>query len=184
MRVIQVRGTSGSGKSTVMRRVMDGSGPWVGVTKAGRKNPWYYVAGDPLVAVVGHYASQCGGGDTIGSAPAIYGLTKVLEQNGVRTVLQEGLLLSEDSRWTNQLKLDGHDVRCLFLTTPLDRCLRQIEGRRAEAGNEKPLNPANTANRVRVIDRARLKLLEYGVPCRRASADQAPGIVLDWLRRS
>lgn len=177
--IIQIRGTSGSGKSTVMRKVMEGVSSfteeeWHPEYSEGRKKPLYYRMGG--LVVLGHYESACGGCDTIGSAPQVFDLINSLN-DGFQTILCEGLLLSEDTKWSSQMK----NLRVVFLATPLDVCLRQIEGRRAEAGNEKPLNPANTANRVDVIERARVKLNALGVYCRRASASQAPGLILNWL---
>ena len=93
-------------------------------------------------------------------------------------VLCEGLLLSEDVKWTSQMK----DVHCFFLTTSLERCLSQIKARRAEAGNEKPLNEYNTSNRVGVIEKARQRLLDLGVDCRRCSTDQCPELIMNLLR--
>lgn len=170
--VIQIRGTSGSGKSTVVRAVMNEFHGWTPVMRSGRKQPLYYESEE--VVVLGHYESPCGGCDTIGSAKAVYDLIGEVE---ARTILCEGLLLSEDVKWSSQLK----GLRVIFLTTPLETCLRRIRGRRKTAGNTKPLNPNNTANRVATIERARVKLTNLGVPCRQCSADEAPRIILGWL---
>jgi hypothetical protein len=174
--IIQIRGTSGSGKSTVMRRVMEGAGTWIAHNQEGRKRPLYYTCNDLKgVAVLGHYESACGGCDTVGSAREVFELILSLPQY---TILCEGLLLSEDVKWSSQLK----DLHVLFLTTPLEQCLTQIKQRRTEAGNEKPLNPENTSNRVATIERARVKLSQVeGVHCYRCSANQAPRIILNWL---
>jgi ABC-type dipeptide/oligopeptide/nickel transport system ATPase component len=55
--IIQLRGTSGSGKSTAMRRVMDSLGDWNAVYAPGRKKPqlYYTAAGSEWgrVAVLG-----------------------------------------------------------------------------------------------------------------------------------
>lgn len=177
--IIQVRGTSGSGKSTVVRRVMD-AGKWEPVHVPGRKRPLYYrsvTPGRPSVAVLGHYESPCGGCDTIGSARAVWELVCDIRPK-FRAVVCEGLLLSEDVKWA----LQTPDLYVLFLVTPLTECLGRIRARRAAAGNEKPFSEHNTANRVGVIERARVKLIEAGVPCRRCTSDQAPEIVLNWIR--
>lgn len=177
--IIQIRGTSGSGKSTVMRTVMEHfpSG-FQAMRREGRKQPLYYVSlGERIVTVLGHYETQCGGCDTIGSARAVYDLISELPEAFQRTILCEGLLLSEDVKWSSQLP----NLRVIFLTTPLDRCLKQIEGRRHEAGNEKPLNPDNTSNRVQTIERARLKLEAKGVLCRRCPPEQAHEVIMKWI---
>lgn len=176
--IIQVRGTSGSGKTWVMKKVMDQFYPWTPITVSGRKQPLYYVHPEQSLAVLGHYNSACGGCDTIGSARAVYELIQKVQAEwlGVRIVC-EGLLLSEDVKWSSQLK----DLRVVFLTTPTADCLTNIEHRRKLVGNDKPLNPKNTENRVGVIERARVKLTDYGVLCRRAPSQQAYKLIIRWL---
>lgn len=181
--IIQIRGTSGSGKTWVMREVMKrlpGMLERKPIYVEGRKQPLYYLFEG--VAVLGHYEATCGGCDNVGSARAVYDLIhKVYPACG--TVLCEGLLLSEDTKWTKELAKEYPGaLRVIFLTTPLEKCLSQIESRRKEAGNDKPLNPFNTSNRVTTIERARGKLEAEGILCRRCSPNQAPSIVINWLR--
>lgn len=172
--IIQVRGTSGSGKSTVMREVIAGLGGKVKpVMREGRKNPLYYMIDD--IAILGHYESPCGGCDTVGSARQVFDLLQEVE---ARIVLSEGLLLSEDTKWSKQLK----DLWVVFLTTPVETCLERIRERRKKAGNNKPLSETNTRNRVAVIERARLKLVAESVICRRCSSNQAADVILNWIR--
>jgi hypothetical protein len=171
--IIQIRGTSGSGKSTVMRKVMDLVGVWEPVYKEGRKQPLYYTSNG--IVVLGHYNSPCGGCDTIGSARAVFDLIKSID---AKIIICEGLLLSEDVKWSSQLT----DLRVIFLTTPLDQCLTWIAGRREKAGNDKPLNPSNTTNRVGVIERARMKLSLVGVQCSQCSAGKAPSVIISWIK--
>lgn len=179
--ICQVRGTSGSGKSWVMREVMKGLGEYETQYITGRKQPFDYFF-NGLIYVLGHYESPCGGCDTIGSAGKVYEVVKRFFEgpDNARHVLCEGLLLSEDTKWTLQMPAIS-EVRVIFLNTDLDTCLAQIEKRRKAVGSEKPLNPKNTANRVATIERARVRLTEAGIYCRRASASQAPGLILDWL---
>lgn len=184
MSVVQVRGTSGSGKTTVVRAFMALAGGWTPVYRPGRKKPLYYVSKDleETVAVLGHYeGTACGGCDTIGSARAVYDLAAELAEGDgpFFHVLCEGLLLSEDVKWSSQFQ----DLRCLFLVTPPEECLRRVAGRREKVGNDKPLNPKNTLNRVSVIERARVKLNQLGIKCLRTTSHQAPGILLKWLGR-
>lgn len=161
-----------------MKRVMEEFSPWELKFREGRKRPLYYSCQNDLL-VLGHYESACGGCDTIGSAGKVFELIQQLqEEYGQIYILCEGLLLSEDVKWSRQLD----DLHVLFLTTPPETCIEQIKGRRAEAGNEKPLNTANTLNRVPVIERARVKLEAEGVVCRRAPSGQAVNIILKWIQ--
>lgn len=171
-----------------MRSVIEGIAPlpaWTARYVGKRRKPLFYE--HPTGAVIlGHYEATCGGCDNVGSAAAVYGLiNEVLKDKPVANVLCEGLLLSEDTKWTLELhRAYPGLVRVVFLTTSVGECLNRVRGRREAAGNEKPLNPANTENRVGVIERARTKLSLAGVYCRRVSSEQAPGVVLGWLRGS
>lgn len=183
--IIQVRGTSGSGKTYVMRRIMDCVGDWQAEYVPGRKRPLLYqtLEGSEWgkLVVIGSYEAVCGGGDTIGSARAIFDLIQDVEQRlNPDVILCEGLLLSEDTKWSSQLQ----DLKVYYLSTPLERCLAQIQQRRLATGNEKELNPANTTNRVNVIERSRLKLEELRVWTRRCAADQCVRLILERLRRN
>jgi cytidylate kinase len=173
--IIQIRGTSGSGKTTVMREVMK-QFQWNPRIVKGRKKPLWYQAKQMDLAILGHYEeSACGGCDTVGSARQVYELIQTLNMD---VILCEGLLLSEDVKWARQMM----DLRVIFLTTPLETCLERVAKRRETAGNDKPLNPANTTNRVATIERARVKLVELGVVCRRCTTEQASKLVLEWVR--
>jgi hypothetical protein len=177
--IIQVRGTSGSGKSTVMRRVMERLGNWKPHYTEWRKKPlWYNLVeeGGPKVVVLGHYETLCGGCDTIGSARQVYEVIQLLPQETV--VLCEGLLLSEDVKWSSQLK----GLRIVYLTTPLEDCLKNIEKRRKLVGNHKPVNPANTTNRVRIIDKSRFRLREMGISCVQVTVEQAVSLLVQWVQ--
>lgn len=183
--IIQIRGTSGSGKTYAMRAIMEDLYRQYGPAKSkmveGRKKPVAYQFGP--VVVLGHYEAICGGCDNVGSAAKVYDLTTEIVREQPRVhVLGEGLLLSEDSKWAKQLKADGHEVACVFLTTPLAKCIEQVCSRRREAGNDKPLNTENTSRRVAVIERARVKLVDCGISCRRCPAGQAPRVVYELLR--
>lgn len=186
--LIQIRGTGGSGKTTVMNQVMRELSPWKeeciggnseGSTAKGR--PLYYRNPDSVV-VLGPYHTQCGGCDFIrkpgGGSGGVPTLFNVIQSIKFRHMICEGLLLSEDVKWSSQLK----DLRVVYLTTPIARCLSQIKSRREEAGNYKPLNPDNTKNRVYVIERSRVKLKGLGVPTYRCSSEVAPKLILSWLR--
>lgn len=185
MTVLQIRGTSGSGKTYVMRRIMDCVGDWQAEHIPGRKRPLLYqtLEGSEWgrLVVLGSYEATCGGCDTIGSARAVFDLVLDVQQRlNPNVTLCEGLLLSEDTKWSSQLQ----DLKIYYLSTPLECCLAQIKQRRLATGNDKELNPANTANRVKVIERSKLKLEELGVWCRRCPADQCVRLILDRLRRN
>lgn len=183
--ILQIRGTSGTGKSTVVRRVMEWySNDWDKFYKEGRRQPLFYRAGD--VIVLGHYEIACGGCDTIGSAKAVYEtLVDLIENSGhVRgnpKIICEGLLLSEDVKWSLQLD-EAYGVKAVFLTTSREECLRRVEIRQA---GRKPIDPERVdrklTRRIETIERARLRLVAAGVTCKRANSDQAVDVVKNWI---
>lgn len=178
--IIQIRGTSGSGKTWVMRQMFL-SRKFEPIYTTGRKKPVAYMNVDDQIYIMGHYESPCGGCDNIGSAAEVYNTIQAMRLPLFPTILCEGLLLSEDVKWTSKLA-EGTKVKTLFLTTPVEQCLDQIRSRRKEAGNEKELKTHNTTNRVAVIERARVRLEEAGVYCQRCSANQAPFIINKWIK--
>lgn len=172
-----------------MRQTIEAIKPlrlWQHRYNTGRKKPISYftdVIGRPRLHVMGHYEATCGGCDNIGSANQVYHEIRQILMFGhhKHDILCEGLLLSEDTKWTMAIA-QTVDVRLLYVNTPLQKCLDQVQSRRAEAGNLEPLNPTNTSNRYKTIERGRQKLVEAGVTCRRCAVSQVPGIVLQWLK--
>ena len=77
--IIQVRGTSGSGKTWVMKSLLERLKPFKGVLVEGRKKPLFYV-NSTSVAILGHYEAACGGCDNIGSAAAVAELIQNLRE--------------------------------------------------------------------------------------------------------
>ena len=184
MMIIMIRGTSGSGKTWAMRSAMsdleiDCPEPEKGMVE-GRKKPLWYRYG--TVFILGHYEATCGGCDNVGSARKVYELwQKLMEKFDSPIIICEGLLLSEDAKWTKEAKDNGWDPRVIYLNTDVEHCITQIKERRKAAGNDKPLNEKNTRHRVNVIKRSRVRLEEMGVPCRGASSGQVSGIVRRWI---
>lgn len=132
--IINIRGTSGSGKSTIIKKVMATYPVKIPVMIKGRKQPLgYYLKreGRPTLAVVGHYEADCGGCDTIPAGhDKVYELVNYARKEGC-DVLFEGLLLAaEYIRASNMNKEIGHELKIIALTTPIDQCLASINARR------------------------------------------------------
>jgi hypothetical protein len=161
-----------------MKQVMASLGYWQSVMSPKGKFPLYNLS-ENRVAVLGVYGEVNRGCDRLGSAHTIYDLTCSLLERQAQPLLAEGLLLSNDVKWTAQLQ--DFDLRVLFLSTPLDVCLHQLESRREQSGNKRPLNQMVTANRVRHIQSARTRLQELGVWCPMVSPGQAVREILEWL---
>ena len=182
-KLIQIRGTSGSGKTWVTRELLKRLGPFEPQYIEKRKRPLFYSNRQDVV-ILGHYESACGGCDNVGSAAKVYDLVNELKGKTLygnkRTFICEGLLLSEDSKWTKQLNSE-FKLTVYYLVTDIELCISQIIKRRVEAGNLEPLNESNTRNRVGVIERSRQKLIDSEITCIRCSAKQAPNFILETI---
>ncbi len=147
-KIVSLRGTSGSGKSTVVFDLMKRY-PFKGVDLDAKGRPEGYSMalpnGEPLF-IVGRYDTQCGGCDGVHPYEEIFKRIERYQAKG--HVLFEGLIVSSSygniGRATEKW---GNRVTFAFLDTPLDVCLVRVKSRRALKGNDKPLNPLNTATK-------------------------------------
>lgn len=185
--IINIRGTSGAGKSTIVNNVTDAFPILEPVLTPGRKRPLYYLCrlapGEfPTLAIVGSYESPCGGCDTIKTKAEAFELIKALYGKVAQHVLFEGLLISEDTGYT--LDLDGvfpDDLLVALINLPVEECVASVNARRAaKRGPDAPgVNPENTTRRHAVIARAVDKLHEAGVPTFTGSRAEVEALVLE-----
>lgn len=204
---IQIHGTSGAGKTTLMRRIMDDAAeteadlpiPYIVHSWTDKKTQklktktfqlgCYYVlsalhAQTPFL-VAGSYSATCGGLDSL-SAPGIadtfYPELKKIADAG-HTILMEGLIQMSMGRALD-LVASGYEVKAFFLSTPLDECLRRIDERRAAAGKGPLENHENTVTKFNDKPRIMKKLQEGGVSCNSVSCDEAFDAIMEMLRAS
>lgn len=184
-RIIQLRGTSGSGKTTIVRNFMDQH--FTGFQRMpvfveGRKQPLLYQCVDrnglPALAVIGHYESPCGGTDTISGYDRIYQLVEEQFKLGY-SVLFEGLLSSDERSRTIKLNNDTQGgVTCILLNTPVDQCIDSVnERRRAKDPNKPDVDPKNTVMKHRSTKRTLQVLQENGVNCVVASREETAALI-------
>lgn len=171
VRIVNIRGTSGSGKSTLVRRVMELIGPRTAEFDRGRRQPLYYRLPRPEVAgrdvvVLGHYETACGGCDTITELDMSFRLAREQAAAG-NHVIMEGLLLSGEVRRTIELhywaQANGAALHVIRLTTPIEQCVANVQQRRTDRGDERPLNPKNTLAKERTVQTVTKRLREAGV---------------------
>lgn len=145
--LINVRGTSGTGKSWVMYQLMEryNAEPITDETLPSRSKTSGYTMADGNVAIIGRYESACGGCDTIKS-PAL--VVERLEQfyREFPIVIFEGLVVSHTfQRYADVAdrykEETGEETHFLFLDTPLKKCIGRVRKRRHERGNTKPFDP-------------------------------------------
>lgn len=172
--IINLRGTSGSGKTTIVKHIMAQFAVREPVFTAGRKQPLYYrLWHDPLdfqakkdsdLVVLGHYETACGGCDSLPTTDLVCNL--VYELSGQSThVLFEGLLFSAAiGRAIEFHEVFGKTGFCVVaLSTPLDECLASVNQRRwAKDPTKPPVNPVNTESKFGAVLRSVEVLQENG----------------------
>lgn len=185
--IIQIRGTSGSGKSTVVRQVMMRyNAGRAKVMRVGRKQPLGYILTprDPALRklfVVGHYETACGGCDTLPSYDASIELVREAHARGL-DVLFEGLLISGEVRRCVQLHQHGLPYHVIGLEVPLEVCVDSVNARRREKNPDKPdVNPRNTEAKYKTVQGAMRKLREAGVSAEWCTREAAVDRVLELL---
>lgn len=170
--IINIRGTSGSGKTFATRRVMELCGKEILYHIEGRKRPMAHIFPDANLVVMGSYQTTCGGCDTISKFDDCYeAIDKFAKER--RHVLYEGLRQASDVKRIKWLRKQGHKVVAVTLTTPLEECLEAVRERRLARGNTKPLNPFNTTSKYKGIHRADSRLLYMGVSVHKVDREAA-----------
>ncbi|HAM40072.1 MAG TPA: hypothetical protein DCP69_01700 [Candidatus Omnitrophica bacterium] len=191
--VINVRGTSGSGKTTVVRGVFKaGTAEKLFATEDdgslfGKQSPKpeaYRVDVDGVarpVFVIGSYEQVCGGCDSIGTQDEVCDRVRRYAAKG--HVLLEGLLISHLFSRYAALDRELQPTRYVwaFLDTPLELCLARVEQRRLERGVTKPLNPTNTTQKWHDAHRVFAKCQAAGLDARWVDHQTATADVLAWL---
>jgi predicted kinase len=166
MLVINIRGTHGSGKSTIVKAILDrydcGSEP---MKVEGEKKPQGYQVSSKAFGklfIVGPYETACGGCDAIQPFDKIFPRVEEYAQQG--HVIFEGALVSTSGigRIKRCVELYGNNFVAAFMDTPLDVCLERIKKRREARGNTKPLNPKNTTNKWNCVQSSIKKIEAVG----------------------
>ena len=155
--IINIRGTSGAGKTHVVRRLMRSPGA-DGVIRAPEavRGPHPERSGREIllgyrhagVFFVGSYEATCGGCDKFswkGAADWVQELVRARAVGGDHVVF-EGLSVSH---WKAERFLQLGSVaplKVVLLDTTLEDCLAAVRGRREARGVTDELNPANTVD--------------------------------------
>jgi hypothetical protein len=182
--IINIRGSHGSGKSTIVRTVLEKYPSFYReeIRTHIRKRPWGYVCqrpcdcvelpGDivclstcasqqPKVFIPGHYETPCGGCDTISAVEDSYNRIK---ENAVagRHVLFEGIL-AQHYALKKFLDLKKWPLKVVVLSTSLEDCIKSVQERRAASGKG-PLERLDAIKKeYRQTELARRNLREAGV---------------------
>ena len=188
--IIQIAGTSGSGKTHVVRQLMamstkDTSTHFI----EGRASPIGYGMFIPGlrkgIHIVGSYDAASGGCDSIKHVPTIFDLVKKAHSEG-RHVVFEGLFTMNLTR--GPALVDGFpgEVVVILLTTPMATCFASIDARRADKGLE-GLPPERHKNTKGHYIRARnytARMREAGARVKRVSREEALPCLLELLENA
>jgi hypothetical protein len=194
--VINLRGTSGAGKSTIVTEVMkryefkqplSASDVLTAVpaleVKETRRQPLGYRLHNQnrrALWIPGHYEIACGGCDTIQKVDDVYKTISWFAGLGC-DVLFEGIMVQDDVRRAIDLA-QHHRLLVIALTTPIDECLKAIQSRRDARGDTRPLDPKNTKARAHRLKTSMLpRLKAAGVEVLELDRDAALKTVLERL---
>ncbi|MBC7799886.1 MAG: hypothetical protein H7Z10_04630 [Gemmatimonadaceae bacterium] len=186
--VINPRGTSGAGKTWLVRQVMAEYGgdrvEAVPLLRAGRRRPMGWrlsrLGGGRPLAVNGHYEATRGGADTIpeadGGMDEAVRLADTLASEG-HDVLLEGLQFSGDVERTAALaraqRARDSELHVLCLDVPLDRCIRNVMVRRRAGRSARPAIERTARAGAVAMETACEALRQHGVDVQRLSLDAA-----------
>jgi hypothetical protein len=174
--LINLRGTSGAGKSTIVRALMAQCSHKAIYGALGRL-PEAYALCAGQAFVIGPYTTECGGCDRVLPFALVPQLIQRYAQQG--HVVFEGLLISTCYGVIGRL-LEAHDSRLLFLDTPLEVCIARVEARRRAAGNFRPFNPKLLIEKYNTITRLKGK---FGSRAMSVSARDASATIMRLLFR-
>lgn len=165
-RIVQVRGASGSGKTSLVRAVMSGLRPMGKWYVEGRKQPiclTFQKPGRPL-CVLGNYQDgiATGGVDTITEKETPYRVAREASRQGF-DVLMEGIFISIEYWRTLYLHEAGFDRYDVFIDLSVDECTEQVYRRQEAAGKQRTPLKQMADFHPRVLH-TRDRLLAAGVP--------------------
>lgn len=191
--IINIRGTSGSGKTHLVRQVMDRYDGRYKFYEKGRRQPigyLYHLADtEPehhSLAIIGHYETACGGCDTISKMEKIFELVQQSAEAG-HDVLFEGLLIAADVNrhvatweWARERDIP---MEVMALTTPLDVCIDSVNARRhARNPDLPPVKTRNTEAKFGGVLKSMERLQAAGVPTWSGTREEALAHIEDLLK--
>lgn len=165
--IINIRGTNGSGKTTIARELISHMTKVKDyTTKNGVFCHIYKTADDVPVALIGKYEGAVTGGvDRVRSVRDC--VEAVAEVSKYGHVVMEGLILSGLQQLTKDIadaSMDNADFHAITLNTSKEQCISQTMKRRELAGNDKPFDPSKSLlPKHRAVELAAEKLKTWGI---------------------
>ena len=172
--IVSIRGTHGSGKSTIVRKILDKYPHEELKFNESDKRPYGYLVQMPTgreLAVIGPYHTACGGCDAVQPYSVILDLVKDATHKGYDVLLEGALVSSSYGSVGHLLNEYAPGALFAFLDTPLQTCLDRIKARRAAKGNHEPLDPKNTAVKFDNVARTKAQMAKLGSAVRIVDID-------------
>lgn len=152
--IINVRGTSGSGKTTIIRKLIERYGihktyPYPDRPGKVEANLISYTNGD--IFLLGSYENVCGGCDTVSTQDLVCELIDWYAPLG--HVIFEGLMISHIyERYASRAREDIENWVFFMLDTDFEKCTSNIKKRRKAAGKDGPMPDSVYKNARRTYD--------------------------------
>jgi Alpha-glutamyl/putrescinyl thymine pyrophosphorylase clade 2 len=187
--IITIKGTNGSGKSSVVRALIANLGK-AATLRFNQKEAGYRCRyGDGGLFVLGKYKSACGGLDSSysykGAADDVMLCLDILAAKG--HVVCEGIIavnyygFGRVTRFVDEQKAKGNHVIFARLDTPVELCVKRVQQRRRLRGNYKPFNPDHLLHKHEALLRMQEKLREAGYDARVLPHEDPLQTLLRWL---
>ena len=188
--VVAIKGTNGSGKSTVVRELIARLGKQ-SILRVNSKEAGYRCKyKDGSLFVLGKYkTAACGGLDSSfsygGAADDLLLCIDRLAPQG--HVVCEGVIAITSyghdrmTRFADKLKRRGHRMIFAHINTPAELCVERVRQRRLEAGNPKPFNPKKLLAKYESILKSQEKLKAAGCDARILPHEEPLQSLLRWF---
>lgn len=187
--IVAIKGTNGSGKSTVVRALIAHLGKQA-TLRFNKKEAGYRCRyGDGAVFVLGKYRSACGGLDSSfsysGAADDLLLCIDTLAEKG--HVVCEGVIaitsygFDRVTLFADKQRRKGRRVIFAHLYTPAELCVERVKQRRMDAGNQKPFNPENLLDKYESVLKSQEKLLAAGYDARILPHEEPLQTLLRWF---
>ena len=188
--IVAIKGTHGSGKSSVIRELINHLGK-AATLRFNNRNAGYRCryGDDGALFVLGKYDSPCGGLDTSfsygGAADDLLLCLDALAKKG--HVCCEGVIaitsygFDRVARFADKQKKKGNHMIFARLDTPAESCIERVRQRREEAGNTQAFNPDKLLHKYESVLKSQEKLHRAGYDARTLPHEESLQTLLRWF---
>lgn len=172
--IFNIRGTHGSGKSTVVVRTRDLYEEVETKSLADRKRPVGYFCRSSIMKplfIVGSYQVGCDGCDNLKGAEMVFEMIQAAADAG-QSVIFEGIIIQCSTQRICDLA-KKHPLSLIALNTSLQECIDAVTARRVEKGQDAEFSTANLQEKYRRMTRASDNMRRQGLTTHWLSRENA-----------